>query len=419
MVFADREYQESKRKQRESDSSDDSSVDVPQPKRKKHLGLAKSRFQRLLGMHGLAAGEEDDMREVWTALCQAKMTKEDKRSEVRECIEKYVRFTECKVKTQYAMLNMIASRAFEEDSSSCLKTAVKGLTVFAVPALSDDAVNRINEHALALETASAVTVKEAKEPAIQIVIPSDIFALTRKLKRFANLIYALFGNDCPLLLQLEYLINDLQGYSDTAISGMTKQTIASILWAVHTQARHFSAGKMNPDQDERYHLVPTFLNMMNCVRNIQPVVNGEVPPSLYAEAKPNHTSSGAGGGSRSGGSNGERQRGGSEADITQSRKIKNEHYHPLLREKMKPFIISGQKLPRLGLLCNQARCQVTELFPAKKHKNLCIKATLYGTCFARCNRDHVAISNEEAQHVVDKFKRIIEDPNLILNKVNN
>lgn len=419
MVFADREYQARKRKQKDSDSSDDSSIDEAPPKRKKYLGMAKSRYEVLVGMHGLAAGEDDEMRDLWTELCQANMTKEDKRSAVRSCIETHVKYGECRVKTYNTMLNMVANRAFEEDLSSCTKTAVRGLTVFAVPALTDDAVQRINEHTVAMETASSVTVKEAKEQPISISIPSDLFALTRKLKRFANLIYALFGNDCPLLIQLEYLISDLQGYSDMAISGMSKQTIASILWAVHCQSRHFSAGKMNPDRDERYHLVPTFFNMLTCVRNIQPVVNGDVPPSLFSEPKPNSTASGNGGGTRSGGSNGDRMRGGGETDITLSRKVKNEHYHPLLREKMKPFIVSGQKLPRLGFLCNQARCQVNDLFPKQKHKNLCIKATLYGTCFSRCNRDHIAIADDDAQHVVNKFKRIIEDPNLILNKVNN
>ena len=57
-------------------------------------------------------------------------------------------------------LKLITRHKFEEDMSSCLKTTVKGLTLFEASVLPCNKINRINEHKRSLETAKLTTVKD-------------------------------------------------------------------------------------------------------------------------------------------------------------------------------------------------------------------------------------------------------------------
>ena len=379
----------------------------------KHLGLAKSCFTLIIIYCGLVPGEEDNIPYIWFDLAENGLFRGDKRSKVRRWMEKNCRYRDSKPKLHTGFLNMIIQREFEDTVSSCLKTAVKGLTPFALPALSDDEVYRINEHERALETATSTTIRDVKEPAITIVIPTDIFGLTRNLKRFANVCFALFGKDCPLFLHVEDLIEDLMVYSDTAIASVTKRTIASILWGVHLQSRYFSAGLMGPDN--KFPLIPAFQHMLNCVRNYQPVINGDVPPSLYTST--NNLSSSVGQDSQGA----KRKTGGRPTPPEANKRIKiiqNPNYHPLVKAKMQQFRVPGQKLPRVGALCYKSGCTPSELFPGAHNGNLCIKATLYGTCFEKCERDHLKISDEEARAAMEKLRKVINNPGL-LSQVNN
>ena len=85
---------------------------------------------------------------------------------------------------------------------------------------------------------------------------------------------------------------------------------------------------------------------------------------------------------------------------------------------MKKFIVPGKKLPRVGALCYKAGCSSGDLFPGNHLKDLCIKSTLYGTCFERCDRKHLLVIDEEANTAMSKLKPVIDNPNLVL-QVNN
>ena len=379
----------------------------------KHLGLAKSSFELIIIYCGLVAGEEDSIPSIWYQLAEDRLSPADKRGKARRWMETHVRYRDCKPKLHQGFLKMITKREFEDDVSSCLKTAIKGLTPFAVPVLSDDEVNRINEHERALETAKLTTVKDVKEPLLSVVIPSDIYGLTRNLKRFANVCYAMFGKDCKLFLFLEDMIDDLLEYSDTAIASVSKRTIASILWAVHVQARYFSAGHMGPDA--KYPLLAPFEHMLYCIKNFQPVINGDVPPALYV-TKPNSTAMGI-----SEGQGIKRKNRGNNTPTEPSKRVKivdNPNYHPYIKQRMQRFRVPGQKLPRVGQLCAKSGCVTGDLFPGSRNQNLCVKATLYGTCFESCERDHLRVTDEEAKSAMAKLQTVITNPNLVL-QVNN
>lgn len=64
------------------------------------------------------------------------------------------------------------------------------------------------------------------------------------LKKYANLLFALFSTNCTLFQCIERVISALRSYSHSAREKMTMTTKASILWVILKQSRRFAIGEM-------------------------------------------------------------------------------------------------------------------------------------------------------------------------------
>ena len=148
--------------------------------------------------------------------------------------------------------------------------------------MSQAAVNKINDHYDAVETATQVTVKEVTSASFEAVAPQTFHELTRIIKRFSNLLFALFGKLCPLLIEMEKILEELQEYSEQAIASMSIRTLVSIAWIIHLQSRHFTQGKMIPPTL----FIPEFENMKIQISTKQQVVHGDVPTEMYEQHPP-------------------------------------------------------------------------------------------------------------------------------------
>lgn len=128
------------------------------------------------------------------------MSKPMKKSLVKQWITHHEYFLEVKVITYAMLIKMILDMDYKEEDTtrSSRKSAAKGLTPFAVPTLSDHEVNVMEDHVEALEAATQTTVKDLEKLGIQAEGPKSFQTLHTILKRFANLLYALFGISCPL-----------------------------------------------------------------------------------------------------------------------------------------------------------------------------------------------------------------------------
>ena len=367
-------------------------------KNKATLGLSKSVFEKLLVMCNLGHGEEDEIPEIWKILAEEGNGGDDKKGKIRRYIEETYWYSEAKVVPFAPLVNMVYKRKFEgEVSRSSLRSATKGLTPFAMPPLSDAEFDRINEASQALEVATQTTVKDVTSNRFEAEAPSSFNALTIWIKKFNNLIFALFGENCSLFSELGEIVTYLDDYGDEAIRNTTKRTLATILWIIHLQARHFSAGKMTGPKK----LLPVFTLMSNAVQTKQPVVYGEVPRKLYEEQEDpaaSHSNT--------------RKRAGRPQEQEFRKKLKlntNTNYHPLIKAKMDAVRNTVGRA-----LCEAAGTDQFQLFPSKK--SLCIKSTLFGQCFEGCTRDHSRVSNEEATKALELLKPATDDPTKI--KVN-
>ena len=96
-----------------------------------------------------------------------------------------------------------------------MATSSEGLSPFAVLDLDEDAVARINDADDALTRASLMTFQDLKKirNANKSKVPesSDEFMLT--LKRFANLLFSIFSDDCPYFKCVQQIIVALKKFS--------------------------------------------------------------------------------------------------------------------------------------------------------------------------------------------------------------
>ena len=147
----------------------------------------------------------------------------DKKLIVRRHIQERIYYTDGKFVPLAALVQAIVRREFEEETSkSSRASAAKGLTPFAIPLLSDDETDRINEQAQALESATSTTVSDIAATKILAEAPKSYTHLLKLLKRFGNLLFALFGKLCPLFKEVNFLVEELEDHSDTAQAAMSR-----------------------------------------------------------------------------------------------------------------------------------------------------------------------------------------------------
>ena len=370
------------------------------------LGFSTSGYTKLLSMCGLTEAVADEIPEMWTQLAETKLTKADKSSIIREHLRTNIRYRGAKVPPLKSLTKMIASHNFEgETSMSSLLSAVDGLSPFAVPFLTETEIDAHNELADAVDAASMTTVKDVSSNKLTAKVPHAFDPLVKHIQRYANLLFTTCGNQSPLLIALDEIIDALDDYNDTARNNMTVKTFASILWVIMLQSRHFAAGKMEGPEA----FLPAFTNMTNCIRIAAPVINGMVPSALYStptapkrDRQPDTTS-------------------------PPTKKSKQEHntkdietvkrsdiYNPKMAAAMKPFT-TRDRLPIVGVLCAAARTRSNELFPSRKQ--LCIRAQLWGQCNNRCSFEHIKLPQEEIDRVLTLLKPVITNPKLVEDKV--
>jgi hypothetical protein len=349
---------------------------------------------------------------MWKNLYHKKHQKSDKIAIVRQQIQSNVMWKEARVHSLHSLLNMVITRSFEGTAgpTSSLTANASGFTIFAFPCMSEIDVDSHNDYAEALDTATSTTVQDVTTTKTKASIPTSFDNMLKRIKRFANFTFAIFGNISPLFLQLEDIINDLDDYFPVARDQMTRQTMASILWIIHQQSRHFAAGLMTGDEA----ILPQFTNMCNFIRMKWAINDGSVPIQMYTESKKEQ-------------SDPKKKKALPQPFLPDKRYKPNPHqnpnpnhnpdldytiikrkcYHPKIKQAMAAFS-NWPKKPMIRSLCRTARCSEYDLFP--NQPRLCMKAQLYGQCYVHCTLDHEKISDEQADKIIKKLQPALANP---------
>jgi hypothetical protein len=377
------------------------------------LGMGKFAYNLLLDLCGLAPSTADEIIPLWKNLAEKNLSKADKLTFVRRSIEERVKWSEAKVLPLTALLTMIVNRTWEgETTLSSLTSAAKGLTPFAVPCLSESEVTEQNDMAEALDSASSTTVKDHSTLKLVASAPTTFDSLVKRIKRFGNLLYAIFGETSALFMQLEDMITALDAYGEHARASMTHQTIASILWITHIQARHYAAGAMKGDTA----LKAEFTNMMNAILTKAPIIHMDTPPKLYETEKksPNkRTDPSQDANEPANPYKPDRKKQRPDDNRDRFQLVERNIMHPKMKIAMKP-ILTLQRVPNMGKICRAARINAGDLFP--NHKEICIRSQVLGTCFSSCSHKHMKLDDSDIEKALHLLNPVISNPSSL--KVN-
>ena len=160
-------------------------------------------------------------------------------------------FEDADVPMKYQLLKMIMKQSCNGKDGNInrlsLVHAMDGMSPFTMLDLNEDEVALLNDEQDLLNTASLVSVEDLRlqRRKLKICIPLEADDFMLMLKRYGNLLYAVFPDTCPLFKALIKGIRALRKYSREARKSTTLPTKGSILWIVLLQSRQFSLGEVN------------------------------------------------------------------------------------------------------------------------------------------------------------------------------
>jgi hypothetical protein len=130
----------------------------------KFLGMCESEYNRLLVYAHIQDGDANKLPSFWRTIAEKNKSKEGKRSDVRAALrDTKVTYRDAKIKITPALLTMIVNRAFEGEVTSSKYEAVKGLSPFALPPISNTQLDEINALDNEIEAATSVSTSDIKK----------------------------------------------------------------------------------------------------------------------------------------------------------------------------------------------------------------------------------------------------------------
>ena len=366
------------------------------------LGMSKQELSSTLVMCGKDPHEHHSFLPQWFHDCAEKgMTESYRLRIIRKHIMHNFRYDDAEIPITATLLKNINKRNWLGKDGNIkrpsLLNASEGLSPFIVLDLDEDEVARINDTEDALTRASTVTMQDIanlkKKLTPKIPATADEFMLL--LKRFANLLFALFSAECPFFQCIVKIINALKEFSRVARESMTTRTRASILWIILLQSRNFALGddtilaeftamhaNLSSKQGNIFHsevpqalLVPKLSPLSTPLKRKNPPV--ETPPT----DKP---------------------------DIKKPRKNLN-NWHPTLKEKLEgPMLKAGN--PSFTSIMQYVDADPNDVISDRS--SWCTPNAFFGKCFLgeKCRRQHKIVTDAQADKIIVLMKKFIEKP---------
>ena len=398
----------------------------------KFLGMCESEYDMLLQYCGIHDGDMEKLPKFWVKLAEKNRSKEGKKNEVRGALRNtQVTYKDAKIKITPTLLTMITTRAFEGETSSSKQEATKGLSPFILPPISNTDLDEIIALDHEITEATAISTSDIKKTKITLVEAETYEDMMRYLKEFANLLEVLFSKGCPLWRALHDAIEKLMDYTSEERAALHRVSCNAILWIVMRQARAFAAGDMPEPESAN----AAFTEMMLRINIRCQIEFGGLPATMKKrKADAINTGNTTTNNTNNNNTNNNNGNGNSNNSRTNNNSNNNIRYnnHQYNSHNTAPDFtdkgVQNQKLARaFSVIKNQNRsppqvyritsyCNITysELF---RKKGICTKAQLFGLCDRNCPHIHEKISDGEADSVIRKLKRAIDNPNDFKNRV--
>ena len=368
------------------------------------INMSKPELKETLHMCGLPeTGMITDLP-LWFQQTQEKGTSEQyKLTIIRKHIMAHTKYEDAEIPLTAPLLKMALKRNWTGKDGNIkrpsLLHAADGISPFLVLDLDEDEVATINEDAEAMQAASYITFEDIKsfKKKIQAKVPATSEEFTLLLKRYANLLFALFSKNCSLYKCVVKIIDALKDFSKAAKEGMTKRTRASILWIILLQARQFAIGEVN--------ILVEFTTMHTSLSaKMGAIIHAEVPTELYEEKPkpPKRVMTDK-----------------PDTDIKKRQRQANpNNWHPKLRANISKALTTA-KNPTFQAVMKYCGKSAEELYP--KFGKRCTPNAFMGHCWMgdKCTREHALATDGEVEEILTLLKPFLDNPSGMLQGQSN
>ena len=360
------------------------------------FNMSPGELEEHLRLCGLKVGQEDRLPPYLKEIRSKKAQKGYKQVALRKQIAGASDYPMHEVPICQALLdNIIAGKYVSSDSYLTLSNCTSGLSVFGLCVEEDEVLNNSNYEAELLEKATNTTIADWKKVTKQKrVKPTDGRDLVDAIKRFCNLIQALFTSACPLRQPLKTLIDILEKYRPNVLRSLGHRNMANILWITQLQTRDFFSG--GDKETEAFSLMLTSLKAENTN-----VISASCPNGLWNDGKqPKREMQ-------------EEEKKEEETAAASPKKQKGNkagnNPHPLVVKKV------ATVMDKYGLRLKQL-CEVAKINTSQLVGNKMCALNAAGKCKnAKCNFDHSILSDADANRFVQLLQPALENEGALAN----
>jgi hypothetical protein len=397
------------RQYNEEEKKEDDAVDLSLT-----FGMSTAEVQSLLKMCGQVETASPTLLPSWIKQCSEKGHSEGfKFNIISKAIMKADRYEDAEVPLTQTLLKMADKRKWAGKDGNVnrpsLLYACEGLSPFQMVDMSDDEVASINADAEAIDNATSVSITDIQnlKKKMHAKVPSDATEFLTLLKRYANLLVALFSADCPLFKCVVTIITALRSYSPQARKAMTQATKASILWVILKQSRIFSIGETE--------ILAEFKEMQRCLAAKSAAYShAETPAALLTSEKIDDKHNSNQGNKRKADDTNSGK--GKDKDVPNASKLQKPNprrnpnsWHPRLKAALEaPLQAAGH--PSFSAIFQYCNTNADELFP--KWGKRCGPNAFFGKCYhaAKCEKEHTLPLDKEIEPMLKLVEKFIMKP---------
>ncbi len=380
-------------------------VDASEGFWEKKLGLSPTALANMLKFCGLKEGEEHLFPQYLSKMAEKHVTKSDKDSIIHQVLSKLY-YQDAEVPVTSFLLAVIRERSWTGGEVMCtMANCMKGLSIFAMKDISDEAVSRMNEEEEARDKATHTSPKDHMlSSKWKPEVPMDTAELTKYFQRYVNVLSALTMGQNPHCHHAKEIVGKLKRWNPAACRAMKKEMIASIMWVTLKEARRSFMGII-PD------VLPEFDELLDCLDKKKEFVVLDLPAALVRTTSieeekfkgPKRPREVDHGGKRTG--DGQKRPKGSipGTEVGQN---------PLLKEKCSTLLkVMAEHKISLSKLCVACNTDVSRIFPPR----VCGQAAFFGQCYVKhCNFKHERLANEDVGKVLNALAPALENPSIII-----
>jgi hypothetical protein len=151
------------------------------------------------------------------------------------------------------MVATVKSFSFSSNGDKTYAGCTKGITIFAVPWRTAEAINKDLAEDEYFKAATLKSVADIRKhvTSAKVELPTSLQGVIRVLNNYCHLLDVLFGPECPHLTNVMAIRDALETHEAELESRLTSVLILHLMWRIHYDARQFFLACEGWDDGER------------------------------------------------------------------------------------------------------------------------------------------------------------------------